>query len=111
MLWFARGLSRRVVTTRYPRVTDAWATGLPSPPAFDSALLTAELATRLVACCPNGSLTVDGNALVIDLGGCTGCGRCVAEGQGAARPSGAFELASIRRADLVKRIPVQGVKA
>jgi ferredoxin-like protein FixX len=110
MLWFARGLLRRVVTTRYPRRTDAWAAALPSPPAFDSARLTPELAARLVARCPNGSLAIDGGALVLDLGGCTGCGRCVAEGDGAVRPSGVFELASSERIGLVKRIPIKGAR-
>ena len=108
MLWFARGLRRRVVTTRYPRRTDAWASALPSPPAFDPSRLTPGLAARLAACCPNGSLAVDGAALVLDLGGCTGCGRCVDEADGAARPSGVFELASSAREDLLKRIPIEG---
>ena len=85
--WFYRGLRRGIATTSYPKTVDPWARALPSPPAFHSARLTAEL--------------------VVDVGRCTGCGRCVALGHGAAQPSGEFQLAAPDRAVLIKRVPIR----
>ena len=39
-LWFARGLRRGIVTTRYPARPDDSAASLPTPPAFRPAALT-----------------------------------------------------------------------
>jgi hypothetical protein len=108
MFWFLRGIRRGIVTTRYPRGTDSWAAQLPSPPAFRSDLLTPELAERLAAGCPAGALRRDGADLVLDLGGCTGCGRCAEVGGEAVTRSGEFELASRDREALRKRIPIGG---
>jgi hypothetical protein len=105
MFWFFRGLRKGVVTTRYPAVVDAWARGLPSPPVFRSELLTEARADELVAVCPSGALGRDEDALVLDLGACTGCGRCYGD---VARPSGEFELATADRSRLRKRIPIGG---
>ncbi|MGH2873010.1 MAG: hypothetical protein ACRDL5_11190 [Solirubrobacteraceae bacterium] len=107
-LWFYRGLRRGIATTRYPRSLEPWAQRLPSPPAFHSARLTTVLADRLVAACPALALSRDDCELVIDLGRCTGCGRCVALGQGAAEPSGEFLLATAVRKALIKRVPIRG---
>ncbi len=106
--WFTRGLRRGVVTTRYPAVLDDWATTLPSPPAFHSERLTVALADRLVDACPSGALTRAGDELIIDLGKCTGCGRCLALADGVARPSGQALLASHRRTALLKTVPIRG---
>jgi ferredoxin-like protein FixX len=106
--WFYRGLRRGIATTRYPKTVDAWARELPSPPAFHSNRLTAALADRLVEGCAAGALTRDDQELVIDLGRCTGCGRCIELGDGAAQPSGEFLLASSDRAALIKRVPIGG---
>jgi len=107
MLWFLRGLRKGVVTTRYPRAADAWSGMLPTPPMFDSSLLTEELAERLVQGCPAGALRRDGDRLVLDLGACTGCGVCGDLGGAAVVvPSGCFELASRDRLALLKRIPI-----
>lgn len=106
MLWFLRGIRRGVVTTRYPRETDAWARQLPSPPAFRSELLTAELADELARECPPGALRVEGDSLILDLGACTACGRCLAVAGEAAVASGEFELAGRARETLRKRIPI-----
>jgi hypothetical protein len=108
MVWFLRGLRRSVVTTRYPQRVDEWAAGLPTPPSFDPDLLTEELADRLVGVCPSGALRRDDGDLLVDLGSCTCCGRCAEESGGAARPSGAFELATWSRPALVKRVPIEG---
>ena len=106
MLWFLRGIRKGVVTSRYPARPDPSAAGLPSPPAFRSDLLTAELADRLAAACLAGALRRDGGDLVLDLGACTGCGACIELGGDAVAPSGEFELATHNRNALVKRIPI-----
>jgi hypothetical protein len=106
MLWFLRGIRKGVVTSRYPARPDPSAAGLPAPPAFRSDLLTTELADRLAAACPPGALRRDANELVLDLGACTGCGRCLELGGDTVVPSGEFELATRDRAALLKRIPI-----
>jgi hypothetical protein len=106
MLWFLRGIRKGVVTTRYPARPDPSSAGLPSPPAFRGELLTPALADRLAAGCPTGALRRDESDLVLDLGACTGCGRCGEIGGEAVTASGEFELATRDRAALVKRIPI-----
>jgi hypothetical protein len=106
--WFFRGLRRGVVTTRYPEVIDAWTRTLPTPPAFDSDRLTIDLAERLVAICPGDALTREQGELVVDLGACSACGRCIEEGAGVVKPSGVFELSSTQRATLIKPVPIRG---
>jgi hypothetical protein len=106
--WFYRGLRRGIVTTRYPKAVDPWARALPSAPAFHSARLTRGLVDRLERECPARALRRENGELVVDLGRCTGCGRCREAGEGAVRPSGEFLLAATDRAALVKRIPIRG---
>jgi NAD-dependent dihydropyrimidine dehydrogenase PreA subunit len=106
MLWFLRGLRRGVVTTRYPAEIDPWARALPSAPAFHSALLTRRLADELEAACPAGAIRRDGDVLVVDLGGCTACGRCAQVAGEAVAPSGQFLLAATEREALLKRVPI-----
>ena len=106
--WFYRGLRRGIATTSYPKTVDAWARALPTPPAFHSARLTAELVDRLVAECPGGALSREQRELLVDIGRCSGCGRCVEIGDGAVQPSREFELATSDRAALVKRVPIRG---
>jgi ferredoxin len=108
MLWFLRGIRRGVVTTRYPRRTEPWAQQLPSPPRFDGTKLTLGLAQRLAAGCDARALSVSDGELLLDLGRCTGCGRCVELGGDAVEPSGWFELATHDRTALVKRVPIRG---
>jgi ferredoxin len=110
MLWFLRGIRKGVVTTRYPRELDDWTHALPSPPAFRGDLLTTQLVDQLVAVCPSGALERDGDTLVLDLGVCSRCGRCLELAGRAATPSGEIELAARIREDLQKRIPI-GVEA
>jgi len=108
MFWFFRGLRRGIVTTRYPNALDPWAQTLPTPPAFHSQRLTQQLAEHLVEVCPSGALMRAGDELLVDLGACTACERCVQEGRGAVERSGVFELATRQRAQLVKRVPIRG---
>jgi ferredoxin-like protein FixX len=108
-LWFLRGLSRGVVTTRYPARPDASAVSLPTPPAFRALALNRELADRLVAICPSRALARERDELRFDVGACTACGRCQEEAPGAVSASGVFELAATDRAHLVKKIPLPAV--
>jgi dissimilatory sulfite reductase (desulfoviridin) alpha/beta subunit len=107
-LWFLRGLRRGVVTTKYPAVTDEWARALPTPPRFQPAALTVAVADRLAEACPSGALLRVDRDLVLDVGACTACGRCMTMAPDAAVPSGVFELAATDRAALLKRIPIEG---
>ncbi|MGI8576722.1 MAG: hypothetical protein ACR2KG_02135 [Nocardioidaceae bacterium] len=97
------------MTTRYPaQPPDSWTVNLPSAPEFRADRLTDELADRLVAVCPSRALRRQGSDLVYDVGACTVCGRCLDVAAHAARPSGQLELAARNRADLIKRIPIEG---
>ena len=107
-LWFARGLRRGVVTTRYPARPDSSSAFLPTPPAFRPRQLTRETADRVVAACPSTALSRQGDELVFDIGACTVCGRCAAAAPHVVTSSGEFELASTTRSALVKRIPILG---
>jgi ferredoxin len=107
--WFYRGLRRGIVTTRYPKgELDPWTRHLPTAPAFHPDRLTPELAQRLAVGCPAGAITTDGRELVVDLGRCTACGRCLELAGDAAAPSGEHLLAAVERSDLIKRIPMAG---
>jgi hypothetical protein len=106
--WFARGLRRGVVTTRYPAKADPSASYLPGPPAFRSAALTRQQADSLVRICPSRALIRSGDMLVFDAGACTACGLCRESEPGAVTSSGQFELAATDRAQLMKRIPLLG---
>jgi dissimilatory sulfite reductase (desulfoviridin) alpha/beta subunit len=107
-LWFARGLRRGVVTTRYPARPDGSAASLPTPPAFRSRQLSREIVDRMVAACPGSALRRRDDVLVFDVGACTGCGRCAEVAPHAVTSSGEFELAATVRSALVKEIPILG---
>jgi hypothetical protein len=107
-LWFARGVRRGVVTTRYPARPDNSSAFLPTPPAFRPRWLTRESADRIVAVCPSTALSRQGDELVFDVGACTACGRCAAAAPHAVTASGEFELASTTRSALVKIVPILG---
>ncbi len=107
-LWFARGLRRGVVTTRYPARPDSSAASLPAPPAFRPRQLTRETADRLIAVCPSTALSRQDDVLVFDAGACTACGRCTQAAPHAVTSSGEFELAATARSARVKKIPLLG---
>jgi len=107
-LWFARGLRRGVVTTRYPARPDGSAASLPTPPAFRPGRLTRQTADRMIAACPGPALRRRDDTLIFDVGACTACGQCARVAPDAVTPSGEFELASTDRAALVKTIPILG---
>ncbi len=106
--WTLRGLLRGVVTTRYPKPSnrDQWATALPTPPRFVAGRVTPAVASELAKLCPSHALWLDDDALVLDLGACTSCGSCRRAAPYAIRDSGVIELTALRRADLLKRIPL-----
>ena len=106
--WFALGLRRGVVTTRYPARSDSSAAFLPTPPAFRPRQLTRQVADRLVAVCPSMALRRQDDVLIFDVGRCTACGRCAEAAPDAVTPSGQFELAVTSRETLVKQIPILG---
>jgi ferredoxin-like protein FixX len=107
-LWFARGLRRGVVTTRYPARPDRSAAVLPAPPAFRPRQLTRQTADRLIAVCPSTALSRQDDVLVFDAGACTACGRCAQAAPRAVTSSGEFELAATARSALVEKIPLLG---
>jgi ferredoxin len=107
-LWFARGLRRGVVTTRYPARPDDSAAFLPTPPAFRPRRLTREIVDRMVAECPGPALSRAAGTLIFDAGSCTACGRCARVAPHAVTPSGEFELAATTRSALIKMIPIRG---
>jgi hypothetical protein len=107
-LWFARGLRRGVVTTRYPARPDSSAAFLPAPPAFRPRQLTRQTADRLIAVCPSTALSRQDDVLVFDAGARTACGRCAEAAPRAVTSSGEFELAATARSALVKKIPLLG---
>jgi len=107
-LWFARGLRRGVVTTRYPARPDSSAAALPTPPAFRPAKLTCELVDVMISVCPGTALNRTADTLVFDVGSCTACGRCARVAPHAVTPSGEFELAATARSALIKTIPIRG---
>jgi NAD-dependent dihydropyrimidine dehydrogenase PreA subunit len=106
--WFARGLRRGIVTTRYPARPDQSAAWLPTPPAFRPGQLTRQDADRMVAACPGPALRRRGDTLVFDVGACTACGKCIEAAPQAAGSSGEFELAATVRSALIKEIPIRG---
>jgi hypothetical protein len=107
-LWFARGLRRGVVTTRYPARPDESAAFLPTPPAFRPGQLTREAADRLVTVCPSSALSGRDDVLVFDVGACTACGKCAEAVPDAVASSGEWELATTARSALIKTIPIRG---
>jgi formate hydrogenlyase subunit 6/NADH:ubiquinone oxidoreductase subunit I len=106
--WFARGLRRGVVTTRYPARPDGSAAFLPTPPTFRSRELTREAVDRMAALCPSHALHRRDDVLVFDVGACTACGWCAEVAPGAVISSGEFELTATSRPALVKEIPIHG---
>jgi Ni,Fe-hydrogenase III small subunit len=75
--WFLRGVSRRRLTTGYPREAE------PPPPGFRARALLAsepivgEAARRVAATCLPGALSVDADGvLALDEKRCIGCGLC-----------------------------------
>src|SRR5579859_247066 len=99
-MWVLRGLRNGVVTTRWPRRTDAYADGLRGPArVLDPA---ADGAAGLPGLCPTGAIGYSpGAGLELDQGRCIQCGRCVATRPDAFAWSRGPAVASLARAALV----------
>ncbi len=73
--WIYRGLSKRRITTRYPRGSE------PAPAGFRGRINVAEtedVAPVIAEVCPTGAITVDAEGRVaLDRGRCILCGECV----------------------------------
>jgi ferredoxin len=106
--WFARGLLRGIVTTRYPARDEMSVLMLPTPPVFNPELLTGALVDELVVACPSQALRREQQTLRYDVGACTACERCLRLAGDAARPCGTVELAATARDQLVKYLPILG---
>lgn len=104
--WFLRGLRMGVVTTAYPRRADPSTSDLPVPPTFDSGKIDSERAATLVAICPSSALSVEALDLVLDVGRCTGCQRCLPLAGEAGRSSAHFDWATRDRHALRVHFPL-----
>ncbi|MHB8556456.1 MAG: hypothetical protein ACYDCB_12550 [Candidatus Dormibacteria bacterium] len=107
-LWFLRGARRGVVTTAYPKRPDPSSSQLPTPPTFDPAALDQRVAQRMVAVCPSRALELADGALILDVGCCTACQRCLGVGGDVGRASGEFQWATRDPARLLLRFPLEG---
>jgi len=104
--WFLRGVRQGVVTTAYPRRADLSTADLPVPPTFASGRINSEKAARLVAVCPSSALAVEAADLVLDVGRCTGCQRCLRVAGEDGRSSAHFEWATRDRHALLVHFPI-----
>ena len=101
--WFLRGVTRRCVTTHYPRAEE------PAPPGFrarallDPSGVNPREAWRAAQVCLPEALTLDRqDRLRLDAARCIGCGLCVeAVTDGALAIDPGYELASVSRRHLV----------
>jgi ferredoxin len=80
-------------------------------PDVQPALLTDEVARRVVAACPTSALKVDEAAgrthLILNYGECIGCSRCVAAGDGAFRYAEKVARCGVSKKSLVRRWDIQ----
>jgi formate hydrogenlyase subunit 7 len=101
--WFTRGLSRRRLTTRYPRGPER------PPPAFRARALLdrdacdpSDAAPCATVCLPGALSLDDGGRLRLDGGRCIACGLCVEACPAAAIAlDPGFELAVTARERLI----------
>ena len=101
--WLLRGVTRRRLTTRYPRADE------PAPPGFrarallDPSAIDPREARRAAEVCLPKALSLDHHdRLRLDASRCIGCGLCVeAVGERALAIDPGYELASLSRRRLV----------
>ena len=76
-------------------------------PDVQPSLLTAEIASRVVAICPTAALATENHegrkCLRLSYGHCIGCGRCVEIGEGALVPATHFRWTGLEKHQLVRR--------
>jgi Ni,Fe-hydrogenase III small subunit/formate hydrogenlyase subunit 6/NADH:ubiquinone oxidoreductase subunit I len=100
--WFLRGVSRRRLTTGYPRRREAAPTRFRARALLDPGGLAGDGAARCARVCLPGALTLDEQRkLHLDGGRCIACGLCIEEcDDGSLTIDSGFELASTSRAAL-----------
>ena len=74
-------------------------------PEIVGSRLTPSIAQRLADVCPTGAITVDDSRrrLTLDYGECTGCGDCIAAGEGAVAAAASIAQCGVARAALLRR--------
>lgn len=77
MPWLTRGLADGVVTTRWPRRADDYASGSPAALARVRPAADGAREPDAVAVCPTGAIRDEHGGVRLDGGRCIGCGRCV----------------------------------
>jgi Ni,Fe-hydrogenase III small subunit/NAD-dependent dihydropyrimidine dehydrogenase PreA subunit len=100
--WFLRGVSRRRLTTGYPRRREAAPARFRARALLDPGGVADDSATRCARVCLPDALTLDEQPrLRLDAGRCIACGLCVEEcDDGSLTIDSGFELASTSRAAL-----------
>ena len=77
-------------------------------PEIAASRLTPRIAQRLADICPTGAITVEGSRrLALDYGECTGCGDCVAAGDGAVMAATTIAQCGVVRSALVRRWDIE----
>jgi len=80
-------------------------------PEVRPALLTEDVARRVVDVCPTSALTLDEsgnrNFLVLNYGECIGCSRCVQASDGALLTTDKFTCCGVRKEGLIRRWDIQ----
>ena len=106
LAWIARGLHKRIVTSRYPRRPE------PLLPGFRARVEITDsenAASELEEVCPTGAIRVsnDDRRLSLDRGRCILCGACVASEPERFRFSSEYESAARQRGGIVIGAHVQ----
>src|SRR5579884_1870218 len=105
LAWIARGLHKRVVTSRYPRRPEPFLPGFRARvDVIDSEAAPAELEQV----CPTGAIRVARDGRVsLDRGRCILCGACVTAEPERFRFASDYETAARRRGGIVVGAPAQ----
>jgi len=77
-MWVLRGLRDGVLTTRWPRRDDPYATALRGPATVLDPEAAAADRGDLAGLCPTGAISRDSGVIRLDQGRCVQCGHCVA---------------------------------
>jgi len=101
--WFVRGVTRRRLTTRYPRAAEAPPARFRARALLDPDAVDPRSAAACAAVCLPGALGADAcGRLRLDAGRCIACGLCVdACWDGSLTIDSGYELATTSRARLV----------
>jgi Ni,Fe-hydrogenase III small subunit len=101
--WFVRGLSRRRLTTAYPRAPESPPRAFRARALLDPSAVSSDQARRCAEVCLPDALSLDADArLRLDGGRCIGCGLCVEiPGDGGLAIDPGYELAVTSRSRLV----------